>query len=268
MTIFGRQRKIQALSFECWLAVAAALLIGACQTTKGGSAGSAERAWLYGMHRVPTGSLQDGQFYSLAEIRKNPADWQRQVGKTKLKPGTKIPAVIYLHGCAGNTAGDRWASKFSKMGYAFFAPDSLARPRRSLCWTGDMDYRISLRREELNYALRQLRKSDWIDQKRIILTGSSEGAQAASDYGGKEFAGIVLSATDCRFSGGSPNAPSNVPVLNMVGANDTKGGGMGCRISRTIGGSRHLRIKGAGHKLPGYSQAREALEQFLKECCG
>ena len=133
---------------------------------------------------------------------------------------------------------------------------------------GGMEDRIFMRREEYNYALRQLRKADWIDQNRIILMGSSEGAQAASDYDGREFAAIVLSATDCRFSGGTPNAPSGVPVLNMVGANDMLGGGDGCSINRIVGGSRFLRIKGAGHKLPGYPQATEALEKFLKECCG
>ena len=156
------------------------------------------------------------------------------------------------------------------MGYAFFAPDSLVRPRQSLCGSGlgtMIDYRIPMRLDELDYTLRQLRKADWIDQKQIILMGSSEGAQAASDYGGREFAAIVLSATDCRFSGGSPYAPSDIPVLNMVGANDTKGGGMGCSITRIVGGSRHLIIEDAGHKLPMFAQAREALERFLKECC-
>jgi poly(3-hydroxybutyrate) depolymerase len=227
-----------------------------------------KRTWEYGMHRVPRASLKAGQFYSLSEIREDPQNWGMRVSQTKLKPGTKIPAVIYLHGCAGNTAGAAWSKKFDELGYAFFAPDSLARPRRSLCYQGQMkSRRIPWRTEELRYALQQLRQLGWIDQDRIILMGSSEGAQAASRYDGREFAAIVLSATDCRFSGGSPNAPSDVPVLNMVGANDTKGGGRGCRISRTVGGSRSLRIKGAGHKLPGYSQAREALEQFLNECC-
>ncbi len=260
MVKFGRWSKLQVLSVG--FAVTVALLSSACETT-----GSAERAWLHGMNRVPVASLQEGQSSLLAEILKNPGSWQGQVTKTKLKPGTKIPAVIYLHGCAGNTAGNAWEGKFNDLGYAFFAPDSLARPRPSLCGFGGMDERIRMRREEFTYALRQLRKADWIDQKRIILMGSSEGARAASDYGGREFAGIVLSATDCRQSGGSPNAPSDVPVLNMVGANDTKGGRSGCIISRTVGGSRHLTIKGAGHKLPRFSQAREALERFLKECC-
>lgn len=230
-----------------------------------------ERAWRYGQHRLPRTSLREGQFYSLGEvIRKYPETWQSRVAEFTLKPGTRLPAVIYLHGCAGNTAGDQWAGKFDELGYAFFAPDSLARPRASLCGTGRtrmIGERIPMRTEEAMYALRQLRKAEWIDQMRIVLMGSSEGAQAASTYAGVEFAAVVLSATDCRFSGGSPRAPGNVPVLIMVGENDRQGGGSGCAIVRRIRGSRLEVIKGAGHKLATFPQAREALTRFLEACC-
>ncbi len=257
----GWDSKYQPFAFG--ISLAGAFLIAGCQTT-----GDVNRTWEYGQHRVPQSSLRDGQFYSLTEIRENPQTWQLQVAATKLKPGTKLPAVIYLHGCAGNTVGDAWGAKFGELGYAFFAPNSLRRPRKSLCFTGRMkSTRIPMRREELLYALDQLRKLDWIDQKRIVLMGSSEGAQAASDYGGDAFAAVVLSATDCRFSGGSPNTPRAIPVLNMVGSNDNKGGGSGCRISRTVGGSKRVVIQGAFHKLANNSEARRVLERFLKQCC-
>ena len=257
----GQTSTIQILWFA--ISLAGALLIAGCQTT-----GDVNRTWEYGQNSVPWTSLRDGQLSYLSEIRENPQTWQLQVAETKLKPGTKLPAVIYLHGCAGNTVGNAWGAKFGELGYAFFAPNSLRRPRKSLCFTGRMkSYRIPLRREELLYALDQLRKLDWIDQKRIVLMGSSEGAQAASDYGGDAFAAVVLSATDCRFSGGSPNTPRAIPVLNMVGSNDKKGGGSGCRISRTVGGSKRVVIQGAFHKLANNSEARRVLERFLKECC-
>ncbi len=248
-----------------WLPITVLLFVFGCQTA--GDTGGAQNAWYWGKHRVPQASLREGQYYTLVEISDNPTGWYTQVPKTKLIRGTKLPAVIYLHGCAGNTAGHHWGRILGQLGFAFFAPDSLARPRDSLCWTGGMDYRISLRREEYRYALAELRKLSWIDQKRIILMGSSEGAQAASDYSGHDFAAIVLSATDCRFSGGSPSAPRDVPVLNMVGEFDDKGGGAGCIVSRTVGGSKSVTIKRAGHKLPGYREARKVLEKFLKACC-
>ena len=257
----GRNSNNQPLAFG--ISLAGVLLITGCQTT-----GDVNRTWEYGQHRVPQSALKDGQFYALTEIRKNPETWQLQVAETKLKPGSKLPAVIYLHGCAGNTVGDAWGAKFGDMGYAFFAPNSLRRPRNSLCNTGRMkSYRIPMRREEMLYALNQLRNLDWIDQKRIVLMGSSEGAQAASSYSGDAFAAVVLSATDCRFSGGSPNTARGIPVLNMVGSNDTKGGGSGCRISRTVGGSKRVVIQGAFHKLGNNSEAHWVLERFLKECC-
>lgn len=271
MTIFGRQWMIQTLPVGFWLAVGAVLLVGACQTTSGsstGSIGSVERAWLTGLHQIPTAARRDGLFHPLLlgkDIRSNPQDWQRQVGKTRLKPGTKLPAVIYLHGCARNDDGDVWSDYFSDLGYAFFAPNSFVGPRSSTC--GSWDILLSnMRQEEAKYALRQLRKADWIDQNRIILMGHSQGGQAVSDYNGREFAAIVLTGTDCRHSGDTPNAPSDVPVLTMVGANDTLLD-RGCNISRTIGGSRYVLIKGGGHRLSGWPQAREALEQFLNECC-
>ena len=268
MMSLGRRSKTRVLSVGVALAVA--LSITGCQTTGGlGDTEAIKRTWESGMHRVPRASLRVGQFNVLTEIREDPQTWHTRVAQTKLKPGTKLPAVIYLHGCAGNTAGNNWANNFNELGYAFFAPDSLQRPRKSLCYTGRMkSYRIPMRREELFYALDQLRKLEWIDQKRIVLMGSSEGAQAASDYSGDEFAAVVLSATDCRFSGGSPNTSPDIPVLNMVGSRDKKGGGSGCRIRRTVGGSKRVIIKDAGHKLPNYPQARQELEHFLEACCG
>jgi len=265
---FGRQLTTQVLSAGFMLA--AALSIAGCQTMSStGNMEAVKRSWEHGMHRIPLTSLRAGQFYGLTEIRDNPQNWYKQVAHSKLKSGTKLPAVIYLHGCAGNTAGRAWATKFNEMGYAFFAPDSLARPRRSRCGSGMMkSVRIPMRLEELGYALQQLRKADWIDQDQIILMGSSEGAQAASAYDGRGVAAIVVSASDCRFSGGSPNAPADVPVLNMVGGLDLRGGGMGCSITRTVGGSIALRIKDAGHKLPSFPRAREELERFLATCCG
>ena len=270
MVKFGSTWKLRALSGGVLMALA--LSVTGCPTTGDTkrTEGDVKRAWQYGQHRVPRSALRDGQFYALVEIRTHPETWQSRVAEIKLKPGTTLPAVIYLHGCAGNTVGDAWAQKFNELGYAFFAPDSLARPRRSLCGTGRTrmtTYRIPMRTEELLYTLQQLRKADWIDQERIVLMGSSEGAQAASVYRGDEFAAVVLSATDCRFSGGSPKTPRSIPVLNMVGENDRQGGGSGCSIFRTVGGSKLVVIEGAPHKLAAFPEAREVLEHFLEKCC-
>ena len=268
--MLARTRKLQTLSVG--LLIALALFIAGCQTTGGTrqTEGDVKRAWHYGYHQVPQSTLRKGQFYSLDEIRKYPDTWQTRVAETKLKPGTRLPAVIYLHGCSGFRAGQRWSNTISELGYAFFAPDSLARPRKSLCRTGRMrmmTYRIPIRKEELRYALQQLRKADWIDQKRIILMGFSEGAQAASAYRGEQFAAVILVGTDCRFSGGSPAAPNGIPVLNIVGSYDEFGYGAGCSISKKIGGSKRVVLEKRVHDLSGDAEARELLERFLEQCC-
>jgi predicted esterase len=124
-----------------------------------------------------------------------------------------------------------------------------------------------MRTQELVYTLQQLRKADWIDQKRIILTGFSEGAQAVSVYRGEEFAALILVGTDCRHSGGSPATPNGIPVLNIVGSQDEWGYGAGCSIGRKVGGSKGVVFEKRVHDLSGDAEAREVLEHFLEECC-
>ncbi len=243
-----------------------ALVVVACQTTP--DIVAIKRSFDFGQNRIPDIALKEGEFRALTEIREYPETWKTRVSTTKLNPGIRIPAVIYLHGCAGNTAGLYWAIKFNQLGYAFFAPDSLARPRKSLCYKGGMvERRIPMRTEEMRYVLSQLQELDWIDHQRIVLMGSSEGAQAASAYRGDEFAAVILEGTDCRFVGGSPRTVRGIPVLNIVGSKDDKGGGFGCDIYRKVGGSKKEIIKGGYHKLGNHPEAWRVLEQFLRDCC-
>ena len=229
-----------------------------------------KRSFEMGQNLAPDVALRQGEFRYISEIREHPETWKSKIPQTKLKPGVRVPAVIYLHGCAGNTGGSYWAAKFNQLGYAFFAPDSLARPRKSLCGSGRrsmVSKRIPMRIEEMRYALLQIMELEWIDRERIVLMGSSEGAQAASAYRGNEIAAVILEGTDCRFVGGSPNTPGEIPVLNIVGSNDDKGGGLGCTIRRKVGGSRKVIVDGGFHKLGNHPEAREIVEQFLADCC-
>lgn len=251
-----------------WLSLIWLAMIAGCAAQSDPEA--VRRTFDMGQNRVPDVALRDGQFRALIEIRENPHDWQTQIAASKIKPGVRVPAVIYLHGCAGNTMGYAWARQYNQLGYAFFAPESFARPRRSMCGSGRSmmtGVRIPMRIEELNYALAQIKGLDWIDPRRIVLMGSSEGAQAASTYRGDEFAAVVLIGTDCRFSGGRPRVPQSVPVLNLVGSEDDEGGGNGCLITRTVGGSKKVIIEGGMHKLGNNADAQRELEIFLSACC-
>ena len=244
------------------------LIIAGCASQSDPTA--VRRTFDSGQNRVPDVALREGQFRALTEIRDHPQDWQLRIAADKIKPGVRVPAVIYLHGCAGNTMGLTWSRQFNRLGYAFFAPESFARPRSSMCGSGRrsmLDVRIPMRIEELEYALGQISSLDWIDTRRIVLMGSSEGAQAASAYRGDAFAAVVLIGTDCRFSGGRPRVPKMIPVLNLVGSMDRDGGGSGCLITRTVGGSKKMIIEGGGHKLGNNPDAQRELEAFLSVCC-
>jgi len=123
-----------------------------------------------------------------------------------------------------------------------------------------------MRFEEIEFAKQQIAKIPWVDKGRIILSGFSEGSQGVSNYSDAGFAAHILIGTDCRLSGGSPNAPDGTPVTNIVGSNDSFGYGGGCRVSRDAGGSKSLVIVSGKHDVSGEDKARKAIKEFLETC--
>lgn len=141
----------------------------------------------------------------------------------------RVPAVIYLHGCSGFGAeGNAYRHFLSLRGYAFFAPDSLARPeRRRNCdpsqhAAGLRGSATPLRLAELRYAVSRIAELSWIDHSRVYLIGFSEGAAAAARYNSYAFAGLVLTGWHCH--GGPENdgvaLPPRLPVLDIISARD------------------------------------------------
>lgn len=227
---------------------------------------SVARTWTRGQHFLPVSALRDDQFSAINEISEQPHNWAEAVAGTKLLPGTKLPAVIYLHGCAGNNNGSYWWRQLKRYNVAFFAPDSMSRPRGSLCGTGNMkNIRIPMRTAELRYALQQLAGVEWIDHDMLILIGFSEGSQTAAASAAQEFRAVVLMGTNCRFSGGSPRAASKVAVLSLMGKNDHYYEGVGCRITRSIRGSASIVIADAEHNLRNNQAALDELHRFLQQ---
>ena len=225
--------------------------------------------WIQGNIFLPASALKNGDSDHLNIFAKKD-NWAETAKDKHLKDGVRLPAVIYLHGCTGFHSGRRYATFFLDQGFAVFAPNSFARPgREELCGEGPMDDRISMRREELKHALSKVREIKWIEQSRLVLAGFSEGGQTASSWEGKEFIAHVLLGTDCRFSGGSPNAPGNVPVLNLVGSDDDWGYGGGCFISdQRPWGSKVVIVPGGNHAMTQSEIPRVAITEFLKTCCG
>ena len=152
---------------------------------------------------------------------------QRTLGR--LDSNQQVPAVLYLHGCTGfGSEGNAYRLFLTLQGYAFFAPDSLARPeRRRNC--DPSSHAAGLRGStgpqrlaELRYALSQIAELPWVDHSRLFLIGFSEGAAAATRYDGDAFAGVVLTGWHCH--GGADNhglaLPAGLPFLSIISAHD------------------------------------------------
>ncbi len=189
---------------------------------------------------------------------------------------SRLPAVVYLHGCGGrgNTAHSH--IRFFKLrGYAVFAPDHWSRPNAQAVHC-DADTARSfagpevnaLRHAEARRVRRGLRGLAWIDQERVVLVGHSQGANAAASYPHKgDFAKIVAIAGDCHFG-----VESHTPLLTVAARNDAwhARSPRKCKDfsgpqfeSLTVAGGDHNVILDASYLAPPEEQARDTILEFL-----
>ncbi len=140
---------------------------------------------------------------------------------------SKLPVVIYLHGCTGIENGT-FMRDLAAEGYAVIAPNSFARAFRPLqcdprTTTGGRNrYIYDFRLAELTYALEHLEDEDWVDFKNLFLIGTSEGGVAAALFRGDVFNARVITQWTCT---GAPLvegiwAPLRTPILSIVRAGD------------------------------------------------
>lgn len=251
--------RIFTLLFTC-------LVMTACQTLPEGVT-PAMATWLYGEHTLPaavTRSQQDETFKPGIDIGKT----NQRLGD-QLKTGVKVPVAIYLHGCAG-IRGEAYNYKELMLseGYAFFMLDSYQRPgRERLCGQGGMAERVAMRQAEVFAALKVIRQMSQINQKNLVLMGFSEGGNTTDSWYTNDFAGLIVLGSACTNSGGSPTAPSKVPVLAIVGENDSYRPGLSCNISRIARGSKSIVIPGADHWVSHFDITKNAIKEFLGQCC-
>lgn len=223
--------------------------------------------WMYGRHTIPA-SARDSFFSKTFHQSPGDPEWTTLAEK-QIKSGIKVPAVLYLHGCSGFTKQDDiYRDLLVSEGYAVFMPDSFQRPGRRQCdKQGPLRERVPLRTEEVEYALQEIQKLPWVDQKRLVLMGFSEGGNTTDNWSKPGFAAHIIIGSACTLVGGEPAAPPNVPVLAIVGEKDHFRPGLSCRIDRIIGGSRSIVIPGGPHGIAEYSVTREAIKIFLRQCC-
>ena len=230
------------------------LTLSSCANTLNSPIIELEETWKYAITLLPAE-------YSATEItRAAPGfyeypsldEWSRDIQEKLLKKDVdKIPVVLHMHGCTGiRTADSRWADVYADMGFLTILPNSFRRSnRKALCDNGMWGYRSQLRIEEIDYARQQISKIPWVDRNSIFLSGFSEGGNAISFYSGESFDAPIIIGTNCRHAGGAPRGPRNIPVLNIVGSMDHYGYGDGCIVNRSVGGSRLVIVKGAGHDV-------------------
>lgn len=244
------------------------IFIVSCQSLPAG-VGPVEATWLYGEFSLPASVTVNGKSKSFSPSYSD-EPWQISAEKF-IKPGIKIPLAIHMHGCAGiggNDEAGEYLDLMLSQGYAVFMPDSFQRPgREKLCGQGGMHERIAMRTTEISYALKQIRKLNWVDQDRLVLMGFSEGGNATDNWYTRDFAGLIVLGSACTHSGGSPTAPNDVPVLAIVGEIDDYRPGMSCTITRKIKGSKSIVIPGADHWIATHSVTQNAIKQFLQQCC-
>jgi len=241
-------------------------IVTSCQTLPEGVT-PVDATWLFGEHALPATATRSGS----SESYKPRRDKQRETIETGalIKPGIKIPAAIYLHGCAGiSSEAYNYKKLMLSQGYAVFMPDSYARPgREKLCGKGGMSARVDMRHAEVRAALKAIRQLPWIDQKRLVLMGFSEGGNATDNWYSDDFAGLIVLGSACTSSGGSPSAPERVPVLAIVGEIDEYRPGLNCTITRSVGGSKSIVIPRANHWISHHDITQNAIKEFLGLCC-
>jgi dienelactone hydrolase len=159
------------------------------------------------------------------------AVWQGKLAGMKPPSGTgRSPAVILMHGSSGNAAFikdyQKWLAE--SLNLASIAPDSLAIPDR-LTYTSPIDKptyeRVhALRLAELANALSQASLLPWIDPRRIIVIGTSEGAVPVARLSDDRPMGRVIYAWSCErnYFVEEPRTaiPKETPVLAVIAVKD------------------------------------------------
>lgn len=246
-----------------------AFIISACQSTPTLPTGvtPVQATWLYGRYIIPPNFTKSNSVQTLHQ-KVGQSDWT-QLASLTLKKNVKVPVVLYLHGCKGMHGQSKiYSQLLISEGYAVFMPDSFQRPGREQCRAeGTLLERVALRTQEVEYALKQIRKISWVDQKHIILMGFSEGGNTADNWSKPGFAGVLIMGSACTLVGGKPATPTGIPVLAIVGSNDDFRPGLSCKINRNEGISKSIVIQGAGHKVAQYPMTKQEIHLFLHKCC-
>lgn len=194
-------------------------------------------------------------------------------------PGTRLPVILYMHGCAGFLDLSSIGLFFAARGYATVAPHSFANPHRPppcnyKTRTAGSGWRTvrRLRQKEIHYAVARLRELPWVDARRMYLFGISEGGRAATLYGGEGFRGHIALDAHCAGDNNTHtlHVPPTTPLLAVLAKNDPwyKGSGAPpCRVGNRPH-SRSIVLDTTGHGVFSFTRTRREIVDFMRRTGG
>ncbi len=144
--------------------------------------------------------------------------------------GAQVPVVVFMHGSSGLglKAIGEWQQWLASLGYASIAPDSFGLAGH-VTYKSPIDKESyekihALRASEIAPVMAALKNQTWIDPRRLILAGTSEGSVPVARYTGTEFMARILYAWSCEtnyFVIEPRNSfEAGKPVLNVISAQD------------------------------------------------
>lgn len=213
----------------------------------------------------------------------------RYSGAFSARPATQgqaVPVVLFLHGSSGLglSAIGTWQQWLADQGIASLTPDSFALPGRvtyqSPISAQDYERIHALRSSEIAPALAALQAQPWVDARRIVLAGTSEGAVAVARYAGDGVAARMVFSWSCEanyFVQAPRNAfPPGQPVLNLISSTDpyfsrsnpwlgaAEAQGHCAAALKDNPRASVLLIPNAPHTLLNWPAARDAVAGFLQ----
>ncbi len=210
-----------------------------------------------------------GQFVPYATATYGNENQMKILLHSMLVPDGGLPAVMYLHGCAGAAPSSALLVRLARAGFAVIAPNSFYDGRKQECMKQDKrDYVVMRRRvEEVKTVYGAICKLAWIDCSRSALVGFSEGggvtALFSEDIG---FSAFVIGGATCGYKG--IRVPASRPVLSVMGQKDAtytdRGWPSQCaKLARQRPNGQHITVPFMGHSAGDHFVA--AMLPFLQQ---
>ncbi len=233
---------------------------------------------------VPAAASDVGRTFDRAEVWAHPPGLPFFNGRMddphilglleRLPPGTKLPTVVFMHGCSYGKGGAwTYARWLTQIGFVVIIPDSFQRANRpktcdplTLRASPDTprDAVFAMRREELVNAVARLADIPWVDMANLFLMGDDEGGDVVASYDGDAFNAVVISGAACRLG---YRVAADTPAMVIASADDflLAGAAEACTQAATAAGGapESLVVPGFWHDVSGVVEARPALRDFL-----